>query len=94
MEYNKNGEWEIVLTRRVEKGKGCDIGYALVASYCEVANSVDACTVTAFDAATAFAVPNPNWSSQTQSVFSGLDARPGHPVKLAAQPTSVRPNFI
>ena len=36
---------------------------------------MDACTVTALDAITAFAVPNPNGSSQTQSVFSGLDAR-------------------
>jgi hypothetical protein len=33
---------------------------------------VDACTVTAPDAITAFAVPNPNCSSQSQSVFSGL----------------------
>jgi hypothetical protein len=40
-------------------GKGCDIGYALAASSCEEANSVDACTVTALDATTAFAVPNP-----------------------------------
>jgi hypothetical protein len=37
---------------------------------------VDACTVTALDAITAFTVPNPNGSSQTQSVFSGLAARP------------------
>jgi hypothetical protein len=35
---------------------------------------VDACTVTALDAITAFAVPNPNCSSQSQSVFSGLVA--------------------
>ena len=40
-------------------GKGCDIGYALAASSCEEANSVDACTVTALDATTAFAVPYP-----------------------------------
>jgi len=40
-------------------GKGCDIGYALAASSCEEADSVDACTVTALDATTAFAVPNP-----------------------------------
>jgi len=57
-----------------EKGKGCDIGYALAANSCEGANSVEACTVTAFDAITAFAVPNPNCSSQRQSVFSGLAA--------------------
>jgi|SRR6266496_1987357 len=51
--------------------KGCDIGYALAASSCEGANSVETCTVTALDAITAFAVPNPNCSSQSQSVFSG-----------------------
>ncbi len=33
---------------------------------------MDACTVTTPDAITAFAVPNPNCSSQSQSVFSGL----------------------
>jgi hypothetical protein len=36
---------------------------------------VEARTVTALDAITAFAVPNPNCSSQKQSVFSGLVAR-------------------
>ena len=56
-------------------GKGCDIGYALAASSCEGAHSVEACTVTALDAITAFAVPNPNSSSQRRSVFSGLVAR-------------------
>jgi len=54
------------------KEKGCDIGYAPVASSCEGANVVDTCTVTALDVITAFAVPNPNCSSQKQSVFSGL----------------------
>jgi hypothetical protein len=58
-----------------ENGKGCDIGYAPAASSCERANSVDACTVAALDAITTFAVPNPNCSSQKQSVFSGLVAR-------------------
>ena len=48
--------WEGIVARN---GKGCDIGYALAASSCEEANSVDACTVTALDATTAFAVPNP-----------------------------------
>ena len=33
---------------------------------------MDACTVTALDAITAFAVPNPNYPSQSESVFSGL----------------------
>jgi hypothetical protein len=42
---------------------------------CERAYSVDTCTVAALDAITAFAVPNPNCSSQNQSVFSGLVAR-------------------
>jgi len=58
-----------------ENRKGRDIGYALAASSCEEANSVEACTVTALDAITAFAVPNPNFSSQSKSVFSGLVAR-------------------
>ena len=54
--------------------KGCNIGYAPAASSCEGANSVDTCTVAALDVITAFAVPNPNCSSQSQSVFSGLVA--------------------
>jgi hypothetical protein len=58
------------------KDKGRDIGYALAANSCEEADNVDACTVTASDVITAFAVPNPNCSSQSQSVFSGLVARP------------------
>ena len=59
-----------------KKLKGCDIGYALAARSCEGAYGVEACTVTALDAITAFAVPNPNCSSQSQSAFSGLVARP------------------
>jgi hypothetical protein len=55
--------------------KGRDIGYAPAINSCEGVNSVDACTVAALDAITAFAVPNPNCSSQNQSVFSGLVAR-------------------
>lgn len=39
--------------------KGHDIGYALAARSCEGANSVEACTVTALDAITAFAVQTP-----------------------------------
>ena len=35
-------------SKNVRKNKGCDIGYALATSSCEGANSVDACTVTAF----------------------------------------------
>src|SRR5215467_13706017 len=55
-------------------GKGCDIGYAPAICSCERAYSVDTCTVAALDVITAFAVPNPNCSSQKQSVFSGLVA--------------------
>jgi hypothetical protein len=54
--------------------KGCDIGYAPTIDSCERVNSVDACTVAALDAITAFAVPNPGSSSQSQPVFSGLVA--------------------
>ncbi|MGB0018435.1 MAG: hypothetical protein WBQ12_17145, partial [Candidatus Sulfotelmatobacter sp.] len=66
------------------KGKGCDIGYALAASSCEGANSVEACTVTALDAITAFAVPNPNCPSQSRRFFQvwllfGLPRRADHP---------------
>src|SRR5208282_5148335 len=45
------------------------IGYALAANSCEGANSVETCTVTALDAITAFAVPNPNFSSQSRRFF-------------------------
>jgi hypothetical protein len=55
-----------------QNGKGCDIGYAPAICSCEEANSVDTCTVAALDAITAFAVPNPSSSSQSQPVFSGL----------------------
>jgi len=54
--------------------KGCDIGYAPATNSCERASSVDTCTIAALDAITAFAVPDPNCSSQNQSVFSGLVA--------------------
>ena len=39
--------------------KGCDFGYALADNSCEGVPGVDACTVTALLAATAFAVPDP-----------------------------------
>jgi len=52
-----------------KNGKGRDIGYALAASSCEGANSVDACTITALDAITAFAIPNPSCSSQSSWFF-------------------------
>jgi hypothetical protein len=60
---------------RREKKKGCGIGCVLAANSCEGVGSVDARTVAAPDAITAFAVPNPGCSSQSQSVFSGLVAR-------------------
>jgi hypothetical protein len=58
-----------VRRRTLEKRKGCDIGYALAAGSCEGANSMEACTVTALDAITAFAVPNPNCPSQSRRFF-------------------------
>ena len=62
---------ELLLPLRgtLEKGKGCDIGYAPAANSCEGAFGVDACTVTALDAITAFAVPNPNYPSQSRRFF-------------------------
>jgi hypothetical protein len=59
-----------------ENYKGCDIGYALAACSCEGAYSVDARTVTALDATTAFAVPDPGGFLAKPSVFSGLEALP------------------
>jgi hypothetical protein len=71
-----------------ETGKGCDIGYAPAFSSCEEANSMDTCTVAALDVITAFAVPNPNCSSQDQSVFSGLVALQVALTEQITQPTS------
>jgi hypothetical protein len=48
------------LIKTAQNSKGCDIGYALAANSCEGVNNVDACTVTALDATTAFAVPDPD----------------------------------
>ncbi len=78
--------WEdqtLVGNKSARKGKGCDIGYALAISSCEGANSVETCTVTALDAITAFAVPNPNSSSQSRRFFqvwlpAGLPRRADH----------------
>ena len=70
----------------LEKVKGCDIGYALAANSCKGANNVDACTVTAFDAITAFAVPDPDLSLAEPVGFFGSgysadhSAEPDHPV--------------
>jgi len=78
--------WEtnLVAVRNAgKKGKGCDIGYALAVTSCEGANNVETCTVTALDAITAFAVPNPNSSSQSRRFFQvwllfGLPRRADH----------------
>jgi len=48
---------------------------------------VEACTVTALDAITAFAVPDPNATSQATSVFSGQVARTSYPAERITQPT-------
>ena len=66
-------------------GKGRDIGYALAASSCEGANSVVACTATALDVTTAFAVPNPGCPSQSGRFFqvwklTELPRQTDHPV--------------
>ncbi len=54
---------------------------------CEEASNLETCTITAPDVITAFAVPNPNCSSQSESVFSGLAAQ------LVAQ-LSESPNLL
>ena len=83
-EFSAELLWGGLLKRRtLGKGKGCDIGYALAISSCEGANSVEACTVTALDAITAFAVPNPNCPSQSRRFFqvwllSGSPRRADH----------------
>jgi len=46
---------------------------------------VDACTVTALDAITAFAVPNPNGHLAAPSVFSGLEVQSGRPAEPITQ---------
>jgi len=77
----------------VQKRKGCDIGYALAANSCERANDVDACTVTAFDAITAFAVPNPGVSSQIRRIFQ-VWSRASRPALRITQPTSDWQRFM
>ena len=66
------------------KGKGRDIGYALASGSCEGANQRGVCTITALDAITAFAVPNPNCPSLSSRFFrvwsfSGSPQRTDHP---------------
>src|SRR5579863_4461194 len=80
---------------RVETGwetrrnlKGCDIGYALAAGSCEEASRVEACTVTAPDAITAFAVPNPNSPLAGLVGFFRSGSPSGYPAELITQSTS------
>ncbi len=61
--------------KREERKKGCGLGYALAANSCEGVSSLDACTVAAPDAITAFAVPKPQLLLAGQLVFSGLVAQ-------------------
>jgi hypothetical protein len=72
--------------------KGCDLGYALAANSCEGVRSVDACTVTALDAITAFAVPNPNGHLAAPSVFSGLEVQQVAP--LNPSPSLLRTGYF
>ena len=60
--------------------KGCDFGYAPVTNSCEGANDPDTCTVTALDATSAFAEPDPGYPSQGSPVFSGPVAHRVAPV--------------
>ena len=69
-------------------GKGCDIGYALAVYSRERAYSVDARTVAALEAITAFAVPNPNGSLAGVVGFFGSGCPSGCPVKQITQPSS------
>jgi hypothetical protein len=68
--------------------KGCDIGYGLAASFCEEANSVDPCTVTALDVIAAFAVPNPNGLLAEAVGFFGSECSTNHFVERITQSTS------
>ena len=69
------------------KGKGRDIGYALAASFCEEAHSVESCTITAFDVITAFAVLTPA-TSRNAAGFFGSGRPPGCPGQRTTQLTS------
>src|SRR5262245_59320218 len=78
----------LVTLQVTENGKGCDIGYALTINSCEGVDDVEACTVTALDAITAFAVSNPNGLLAEPSVFSGLSVPADRSVERITQPTS------
>ena len=56
-----SGQWLVVSSQLgvLENRKGCDFGYALACYSCERVAGVEACTVTALDVITAFAIPDP-----------------------------------
>src|SRR5580692_4226911 len=70
--------------------KGCDIGYAPSASSCEGANSVDACTIAALDAITAFRSSRPQLLLAETVGFFGSGCPSGCPAEQITQPTSDR----
>src|SRR5271157_5953841 len=73
-------ELEGGLTPRVlGNRKGCDFGYALVGNSCEGAPGVDACTVTALDAVTAFAGSRPQPTPRSAVGFFGSGSLCGSP---------------
>jgi len=60
--------------------KGCDFGFALAANSCERVSGVDATTVTALGAITAFAGSEPRRSSCDAVGFFGSGRPTGRPV--------------
>jgi hypothetical protein len=90
---------QLAVTRASGKSKGCDIGYALATNSCEEANSVETCTVTALDAITAFAVPNPNCSSQSRRFWPvwlpvGLPFRADHSAYFGLAKVLIKPTLF
>ena len=59
------------LQGKAGNGKGCDFGYAPAVDSCEGVAGVDACTVAALGAITAFAVPNLGGNLAIPSIFFG-----------------------
>jgi hypothetical protein len=74
--------------------KGCDIGYALAASSCKGANSVETCTVTASDVTAAFAASDPNILLAESVGFFGSERPANCFAGAITQPTSDRLRFI
>ena len=60
--FGENGRIE-------QKGKGCDIGYVLTTGSCEKPIAWKHAPSQPLDAITAFAVPDPNYSSQSSRFF-------------------------